>query len=62
METNKDIGTKGAKTNYIIDGEHFDKMLQNISLIDNGTDNGLSLNTVDQNNSKSQEFIIIHIQ
>jgi len=51
--------TKRGKTNYIIGGEHSDKMIQNISLVENGTDNGSSLNTDNQNDSKSQEFVII---
>jgi len=57
-----DVLTKDVNMNYIIGGEHFDKMSQNISLIYDGTDNGSPLNTVDQNNSQSQEFVIIHIQ
>jgi len=47
----EDIVTKGVKTNYIIGGEHSDKMMQNISLVENETDNESSFNTDNQNDS-----------
>jgi len=57
----EDKVTKGVNMNYFFGGEDLDEIIQNISLVENGTDNEqLSLNT--NNRSESQEFVIIHIQ